>query len=608
MGNFKIKALKELWPFLRPNLRSGIIASVTLVFSTILALPLPLFIKYIIDTVVADMKGENLHLVISILIVIVILESTTSYLNQLFFYRFEQDVMYKIQSTLIERVIRFPKIFFDNIQTGYLMSRLNKDIFMLRDLFSQTAVQIFTNTLKFVGGVIILFMLHWKLALASLVILPFFYITVNSLGRKSRQKSHNAMEKSADVSKNLQESISGLTLIKSFGAEHREIKKLSRSLQNSIQAGVDRWRIGAFSQLLISLIASAGTILVLWYGAAEILGGRLTVGGFVAFNSYLSYLYGPARFMAGMVIQLQSAFAAFERVFELLNMVPEDEFDDQKLYIDKLDGKVDFQQVYFSYEKQENVLKDISFTVNPGETIAVVGPTGVGKSSMIKLLMKFYQPSDGKILLDGIDIKTIGLKSLRERIGMVSQDIFLFNDTIINNIGYANPAIGREEILRISKIARIHDFIMALPAGYETIVGERGDKLSVGQKQRISIARVLLKNPDILIFDEPTSALDAITEKTINAMLFEHSKGKTTFIIAHRLSTAMAADKILVLRNGSITQFGSHDQLFSQDGLYRQMFNEQSLSANSFPGTEKRPFYLVNHNIISRDSVLTNNK
>ena len=575
--NNQIALLKKLKPYLISNWRKGIIASITLILASLLSLPQPLFTKFIIDDILVKKDVSLLTIIICFLISILLLEAILSFLKQFYFFRFEQNVIFEIQQRLFERVLRFPKSFFDSKQTGYLMSRLSGDVFRLRMLFSSTVVEVFTNVLKFVGGIIILFFLHWKLTLYSLIFLPFFYVAVRLLGEKTRQLSHNMMEKSAQVSKNLQESISGVTLIKAFAREEKETQKISDSLQESIKASVEQNTISAFSQLVIGIIASMGTVFVLWYGAREIMYNRLTIGGFVAFNSYLGYLYGPSRFLASTTVYMQSAFAALERVFSLFELIPEDDGDENKEKLTKLTGAVSFKNVNFSYNFHQPVLEDISFNIKAGEKIAIVGPTGAGKSTLVNLLIRLYQPKTGKIIFDGKDAEQLNLRSVRERIGIVSQEIFLFDDTIINNIRYGKPEVSEKDVFAVSKLAHAHKFITELQDGYKTKVGERGVKLSIGQKQRISIARALLKNPDILIFDEPTSALDALTEKALKETLFEKSNGKTTFIIAHRLSTVTSADKIIVLNKGRIEQMGRHEELIIKKGLYRMMCEEQLL-------------------------------
>ena len=383
------------------------------------------------------------------------------------------------------------------------------------------------------------------------------------------------MEKTALVSRNLQESISGVEVIKSFTSEDHVTNKLNSSLKESVTANVERNTINAFTEFVINIISSFGVILVMYYGTREIINDNLTIGSFVAFYSYIAYLYGPSRFLATMHVNLQSAFAALERVFAIFDLIPEYEDDSSKILINRLKGEVIFKDVTFSYDNQTPALKNISFTANPGETVAIVGPTGAGKSTLVKLIIGFYQINKGRLFFDGDDVSKLNLRTLRERIGIVSQEIFLFDDTIMNNIRYGNPKATDEEVIAISKTANAHEFIKDLDDGYQAKVGERGVKFSTGQKQRISIARALLKNPDILIFDEPTSALDAITEKAIKKIIFKNIRKNTVFIIAHRLSTIAEADKIIVMNHGRIVHIGKHENLINHDELYTKMYKGQ---------------------------------
>ncbi len=583
---FKPAHLKKLWPFIAPYWRQGLLASLTMLVSTLLALPQPLFAKYIIDDVILEKNLSLLSLIVGLLLLLLMAEATLSFLKQVLFFRFEQDVILEIQYRFIQRVLRFPKSFFDEKQTGYLMSRLSGDVSRLRTFFSRSMVEMFTNVLRFVGGVTILFFLNWKLTLLALIIVPLYYYSARFFGKITRRFSYKVMEKAALVSKNLQESISGVNLIKTFATEEAETRKIEDSLKDSLHAGLEQNTVSAFTQWVNGAIGGLAMILVLWYGAREIMLGHLTIGGFWAFNAYLAYLFGPSRFLAALHIQLQSSFAALERVFSLYQLIPEDEDDEHKEKVTSLGGHVSFRNVHFSYDGKRETLRGISFSASPGEKIALVGPTGVGKSTLINLILRLYCPQQGRILFDGRDAGELNLKSLRERMGLVSQEIFLFDNSILENIRYGKPEATDKEVIRAARLAHAHEFISQFPDGYQTKVGENGRKLSTGQKQRISIARALLKEPDIFIFDEATSALDSLTEREIKDAVLEYTRGKTTFIIAHRLSTITAVDRILVIARGSIAEEGTHEVLAGNGGLYQRMWEQQTLIPSSTEETE----------------------
>jgi len=576
-NKFNMKLLKKLLPFLIIKWKKGAAASFLLFLATLASIPQPLITKYLIDDVLLKNDMALLNIVIMFFVGLVLIQSLFTFMRDYLFTRFEQEIVLEIQSQLFQRVLRLPKSFFDNKETGYLMSRLVGDSAMLKMFFSQMTVEVFTSFFKFAGGVIILFFLHVKLALISVIIVPVFFLISTYMSRKTHEISFHMYEKSAQVSKRLQSSISGVSLIKSFSTEDRETKRITSSIEESMNASIEQGVVSSVSQLFVGLIASMAGIIVLWVGAVEVFAQRLSLGGLIAFNSYLVYLYGPARFWATVQIQFQSAFVALERVLALHELVSEDEHDKGKKAVDKLAGKVQFDCVSFSYNNGTHVLNNINFSADPGEMIAIVGPTGAGKSTLVNLMLRLYDPVKGKIYFDGTNSADIKKKSLRERIGIVSQEIFLFNETIFENIRYGNPEASEEKVFEAAKASFADDFINELPEGYNTKVGERGVKLSVGQKQRISIARAILRNPDILIFDEPTSALDALAEKAIKKNVFDNSNGKTVFIIAHRLSTVNNADKIIVLSNGSIIQTGTHNELIKKEGLYKEMWEEQRL-------------------------------
>lgn len=491
---------------------------------------------------------------------------------------FQQHVIMDIQKGLFARVIRLPKSFFDSKETGYLMCRIGQDAFRLQILLSGTIIQAVPELLKLPAALMILIWLNWQLTVMLLFFLPLLFVIALRIGLKSQSLSVRLMERSASVFRELHQSLSSITLIKSFASEPREYEKFQARLHNSFRSGLEQVVLSTSASLVISLTCSVMVSLCTWWGVREVLAAKMTVGDYVAFSGYLLYLFAPLQSAASLHVNIQSSLAALGRVFELLDAVPEDIDDTGKISVERIRGSIEFQDVSFSYDGKTPVLKNISFRVESGQSVAIVGPSGSGKSTLISLILQLYKPSSGRILIDGRDVRDLQLRTLRERIGIVSQDVLLLDDTIYNNICYGCPQATDEQVRAAARMACAEDFILALPDGYMTKVGERGVKLSAGERQRISIARVLIKNPDLLILDEPTAALDPITERAIKQTLQLFVSAKTVFIIAHRLSTVISASKILVLNGGRIIQEGTHSELIRQGGLYRRMCEEQFLA------------------------------
>jgi subfamily B ATP-binding cassette protein MsbA len=363
-------------------------------------------------------------------------------------------------------------------------------------------------------------------------------------------------------------------VVKVFTAEERETRKIHHNLTNFMQSSITSNIIRSISSEVLALLGALGRFIVLWYGGSEIIRGNFTIGSYIAFAAYLGKLYGPIQILASMGLTLQPAATALSRVSELFDLTTEDEDKKRTVKLLRINGKIEFKNVYFSYNhKKEDVLQDINFKIEPGEKVAFVGPSGSGKSTILKLILGLYPIERGKILIDNQDINKLLLSNLREKISIVSQNTFLFNDTVKNNILYSKPNAKEEEIIKTTKYADAYDFIMNLENGFETIVGEMGKKLSGGEKQRISIARAILKDSDIIIFDEATSHLDNESERRIQRMINENFANKTCIIVAHRLSTIINVDKIYILDNGRIVQRGSHTELITKEGRYKQIYS-----------------------------------
>jgi ATP-binding cassette, subfamily B, bacterial MsbA len=566
--------LKNLFPFMKRHWRKGALGSLLILLTSLLAFPGPLITRFLIDKVILGKQLSLLLGVIALLAGIKIAGIILGILQQYFFTRFEQEVLFDIQRSLFDRTLRMPKSFFDSKETGYLMSRLLGDVGGLRWFFSSTVIHIFTSFIRFAGGAVFLLYLNWRLALAVLIVLPLMFVSTRFFGRKLRVLSHHGMERQAEVYQSVQESLAQTSLIKAFATEKRTLNSLMGKLRASLQLGMEQQTLGSLASLAIGAAPDLAHLIVLAGGAYLIIQGQWSVGSLLAFQSYVGFVYGPAQFLASANFQWQSAMASLERVSALFDVVPE-EHDGAGIRVEKLRGEVEFKDVFFAYNGVDTVLENVSFTAMAGEHIAIVGPSGVGKTTLISLLLQFYRPQQGEILIDGLPATKYELNSLRRRIGYVPQSPTLMSGTIMENLRYGDPEADATQIERAAQVAGIHAFISSLPEGYQSLVGERGVNFSEGQKQRLAIARALVKNPDIVVLDEPTSALDSRTEESIFASLPELVRGKTLFIIAHRLSTIQQADRILCFDDKGLVGVGQHDDLEEKCEYYQSMLRSQ---------------------------------
>ena len=493
----------------------------------------------------------------------------------IYFARFEQTVLLDIQRHLLDRTLHFPKSFFDEKEVGYLMSRLSSDVRRLRWFFSSTLIYIVSNALRFLGGVALLFYLEGRLAIVALVILPGLVIGVRYFSRKIRVLSHQGMEQQAQVSRRMQESLSATSLIKAFVSEEREVDRIMSELRAAFQLSLERVAVGSLANLTIGSLGDVAKLVVLAVGAYEVIVGDWSLGSLLAFQAYLGYVYGPAYFLATANLQLQNALAALERVSALYDIVPEE--TGIGIPVERLSGEIEFKKVSFSYAGRKPVLQDVSCLIRPGEHVAIVGPSGVGKTTLVSLILRFYQPTQGEIWFDGRPASEYELGSLRQRIGYVSQSVLLLSGTINDNLRYGNPEASQEQVVRAARVAGIHDLVVSLPEGYDSPVGERGVNLSEGQKQRLAIARALIKQPDILVLDEPTSGLDSLVERSIFDALPALVRDKTLFVVAHRLSTAQRADRILLLNEKRLIAMGTHQELLESNEYYRSLVANQRI-------------------------------
>jgi ABC-type multidrug transport system fused ATPase/permease subunit len=583
-------SLKNLHPFVGRHWRKGAVGVLLILLTSFLCIPQPLIMRYLVDDVILGHQLGLLAVAILLLAGILLAEKLTGLLQQFYFARFEQKVTLDIQQDLFSHVLRFPKAFFDEKQTGYLMSRLSSDVEGMRWFFSSTIVYMISNILRFAGGVVLLFYLEWRLALGVLFIIPGLVLCIRYFSKKVHVLSHQEMEQEAMVSSHLQESLSSVSLIKAFSSEARTVKRFTSQLKEAFHISLEQTTVSSVASLVINSMPGMAKLIVLALGAYWVIQGHWSLGSLLAFVAYLAYVFGPAQFLASANLQLQNARAALERVSALYDIIPEESLVDGKT-AERLTGEIEFKNVSFAYDAREPILNDISFRIQPGERVAIVGPSGVGKTTLLSLILRFYRPNAGEIYFDGQPARDYELGSLRQRIGYVAQSTLLLSGSIMENLRYGNPEAREEEVSRAAKVAGIHDFITSLPKGYETEIGEKGVKLSEGQKQRLALARAMVKDPDILVLDEPTSALDSQTEKTIFQSLPSYAEGKTLFVVDHRLSTIMNADLIFLLDQNRLIAIGTHESLMQSNDYYRSIVSHQQVHPEK-PSAGTGPYYM----------------
>ena len=534
-----------------------------------MAFPMPLVSRFVIDDVILGKQLSLLPWVLLLMAAIALFSRAMGLFQNWFFLRYSQEVTLDIQKQVLDHSFSLPKSFFDKNQTGYLMARMTGDIGGVTWFLSGSLVGIVTNILYFIGGIVLLFWLEWRLALAALAAVPVFLLALRRFSDRMHALNHAGNEENARYMSRFQETLNSIPLVKAFAAEEKAVGKIMNGLRQVFRLSAERSVVGSVTGLALSSTPSLVNFCVFAIGAYWVITGHWSLGSLFAFQAYLGRVFGPAQSLTSTGLQMQNIRASLERLTALLDVVPEENAGKGEK-VEALEGGIEFRNVSFEYDPKNPVLSEVSFRVSPGEHIAVVGPSGVGKTTLLSLLLRFYNPTRGEILYDGKPAANYDVRSLRQRIGYVSQSPILLSGTTMENLRYGNPEATEKEIIHAARVAGIHEFIMGLPGGYESEVGEKGVNLSDGQKQRLAIARALVKDPDILVLDEPTAALDGITEKTLLETLPAETRGKTLFIVAHRLSTVIDSDRILVLNESRLVAEGTHGELLSTNDYYRR--------------------------------------
>ena len=486
-----------------------------------------------------------------------------------------QRLVFDLRLDMFRNLQQLSMSFYDKRHVGRIMSRVTNDVETLNEFLTSGVEAAIGDMFILAFIVTVMFFLNTRLALISLAVIPILLIGTVLLGEKVREAYRVTRKKISGVTANLAESISGMRVVQSFSREMANAQQFDRVNVENLQANIQAAKVSALFFPLVDVLGSLGTCLILWFGGTDVMGGYLSLGVFVAFMAYVTRFFMPIREISMLYNNVQSALAATERITEIVDAKPEVEEADDAIQMPTIKGEIRFNHVSFGYEPSNFVLKGIRLEVKENQRIALVGPTGAGKTSLANLTARFYDPQEGSITIDGYDLRKVSLKSLRSQMGIVLQDPFLFTGSIRENIAYGRPEAAEQEIIEAAKAVGAHDFITNFSKGYDTNVGERGIRLSMGQRQLISFARALLADPRILILDEATSSVDAYTELLIQNAMKKLLEKRTTLIIAHRLSTVRSADKIIVVDDGKIVDTGTHDELMKREGLYRKLYEMQ---------------------------------
>lgn len=568
------RRLRELF---KPYWKEEILVLICILGGSLIGLLPPLLTMTIIDK---GVPSGNMHLVMLCVAGIVassivggLILVYQGYLSSVM----GEGIVRDIRCNLVSHLHHMSIDFFTSTKTGEIMNRVSNDVESIDGVLTGTLVPVLSNVFTLITTSVTIFLLDWRLALLSMIVVPIMIFPIWPVGRRMYQARKATREKRDEINSITQEtlSISGITLIKSFGRERYERTRFFDLGTALMKQEIKLAMIGRWFIAVITAMVTIGPAIVWLYGGFLAINHSITIGVVVTLVTLLGRLYTPASALAGVQVQLVSALAVFERIFEYLDMEPEGGKNPGTKVLEKITGSVAFDHVSFAYSADRAALTDVSFEIPAGHTAAFVGHSGAGKTTLTQLLPRFYEIAQGQILIDGINVNELDLASLRSHIGIVTQETYLFHDTIENNLRYARAHATEDEVHAAARAANIHEFIMSLPEGYKTIVGERGHKLSGGERQRLAIARVLLKDPKILILDEATSSLDTHNESLIQASLVPLMEGRTSLVIAHRLSTILAADVIFVVEGGRIVESGNHSQLMHLNGAYARLYSQQ---------------------------------
>lgn len=552
----------------------------------------PLVVRTMIDDALPNGDVVLLDLMVVALLAVPLvsglIQVMQQYLNNLIGQSIMSDLRYQLYAQLQKQSLRFYTV----TQTGQIMSRVNNDVSGVQRVVTETLANLVRDITTIGFTLLTIIALDWRLAILAVVILPTIILPMRRVGKFRNRVARQTQEKQGEVSAFLQErlGISGFLLARVFGRQRDELSRFKQLNAELMRLQIRSNMVGRWFFMFVGVVSAVGPAAVYWYGGRQVINGTLSVGTIVAFVAYLGALYRPISQLANIYVDIQGALAIFERIFEYLDLVPDVQERPGAVKLARAEGRIALEGVHFTYppppppppgvdpppqRPRRPALEDVSFVIEPGQLVALVGHSGAGKTTATYLIPRFYDPDGGRVTLDGHDLRDVTLESLAAQFGIVTQESFLFHDTLRNNLLYARPEATEEELVAACRAAHIHELIVSLPEGYDTVVGERGFRLSGGEKQRMSIARAILKDPRILVLDEATSSLDSTSEALIQDALEEVMRGRTSVVIAHRLSTVLAADKILVFDGGRVVEEGTHAELLEVDGVYAELYRIQ---------------------------------
>jgi ABC-type multidrug transport system fused ATPase/permease subunit len=570
-----MRILKRLFAYVRPYWKALLLTAIAMLLETGLSLVPPLFQRSIIDGVLATHNLSQLWKLIAGLVGIYALLQLVGAGEQYVRHVLGARFIFDLRVRLYAHLQRLSLAFFEQTSIGELMSRVTNDVEALENFVTHGVTLTAVDLLRLLGASAILVAMEWRLALVVLIPVPFIALGLRYFNQRARPIYRQARDRLGDINARLEDNLAGIRVTQAFVQEEPELARFSDASERYYHQRVRSIRAWSTYFPALRFLALLGTALVLGFGAWMVSNGQVTLGTLVAFLAYSTSFYEPLNRLTEIDNILQQAIAAGERIFELMDEVSDIQDAPDAAPLEAIEGDVVFDDVHFRYKDGEEVLHDVDFHIAPGEVVALVGPSGAGKTSIARLLSRFYDPVHGRVLVDGHDLRKVQLESLRRRVAVVLQDTFLFNASVRENLCYGKPDATETELITATKAAYAHDFIEQLPQGYDTEIGERGVKLSGGQKQRLALARAILADPRILILDEATSSVDAEAEYLIQQALDEVMKGRTALVIAHRLSTIRNADKIVALEGGRIREIGSHQELLARGGLYSQLYQRQ---------------------------------